>query len=622
LPQKIDLGQPDAPLPVNLGTPDAGFPLGQQMGAAVGATTPLVVKGLARGATSALPDAAAMMTADVPIVSGLAGAAAEGARRMIDNALGLQLPGEKKMTGKEIVGSAVTEGVKQMVFSGVAKAFGYGITGLRNTIVGKIGEAGQRALQEPEAARALDIATRKDIPLTHAEITQATIPKIIQKVATAQPLSKNVAVEAEKRTVERVVGLLNDVRQPLGQLEGRVATGEIVQKALNESEDKFKVIARGLYDANRREAAQAGIEIPRASFQSGRMKIQKEIDDFKKYFEKTGDVSSGLRNVLDSIEGIDKEIKVPASKILGPGGKPITPASTQVKKAPALIPWAQVDDMRQELNEIIQSDKETARGRAVAKLIQGELTDVMDSAAQKAGGAVESSWKEARSFWEDGKAIFDNHLYKQVMTAAPEAVAESIGPTDTTKLKKVMTVLRDPKIGGNTTAEDAFRLRWVTHHITGGETPERATIAKMQDKLNEMDPEFKKILFGNDARGRAYQKDLEEIAFVMQKSRQVTTPGIAGTLAEQQAAHEPFRAAISIALWKLKSIPMTVARQMVGPVLAKIAFDPEATKLLLQGAYQMEKRPSAGINYFLRSIDLATKEGKVFQQYQESKSSQ
>jgi hypothetical protein len=76
---------------------------------------------------------------------------------------------------------------------------------------------------------------------------------------------------------------------------------------------------------------------------------------------------------------------------------------------------------------------------------------------------------------------------------------------------------------------------------------------------------------------------------------------------------------MSMALMRFKSIPFMISTQMTGPVLAKIAFDPAATKLLLEGAYMAEKTPSKAVSLMFRSIDLVMKEGKLYRQFQDSK---
>jgi hypothetical protein len=603
------------------GGPIFGAPIAQQEGRAIAATKPSVIKGLARGATSALPDQA-MFLSDVPIVAGLAGGALEGARRLIDNVFDLQFPGEKKMTAKEIGHSMYTEAWHQLVFSGVAKAFGHAVAGIRNVAVSKVAQAGQRALENPEAARALEIAETKKIPLSHAEITQGTMPKLIQRVATSQPLSKDIAVAAEKKTTDRVISLLDEIRAPLGALKEGQATGEMVQDVLTKGEENFSNAARTLYKTNRDVASQAKITIPRKGMMPVVDDIEKEVNDFQEYFHKIGNLDPRMENAIESIRGDIAEARSVGPTFVDKSGKPLIEKTTAKKTSPPEIPWHIADNFRQWLNDAIDANM-PGTSMAAAKRIQKSVTELMEGAANKAGGGVLSSWKEARSFWEKGKSIFEDSLYRSVVTSAPEAVAESIGPRESTKLSKVLEVMRDPRmsggIEGSKKAEDALRLRWVAHHITGGDEPTRMSIDLMQDNLKKMTPEFARTMFGGSKEAETYLKDLRDIAFVMQKGRKVVNPGIAGTLAEQHTASMMFRSAMSMALMRFKSIPFMISTQMTGPVLAKIAFDPAATKLLLEGAYMAEKTPSKAVSLMFRSIDLVMKEGKLYRQFQDSK---
>jgi hypothetical protein len=110
-----------------------------------------------------------------------------------------------------------------------------------------------------------------------------------------------------------------------------------------------------------------------------------------------------------------------------------------------LMPFAQAHQIRSELLGIGRQSQAliAAKAPALGKELSGVIDDAMETAAKKAGGGIETAWRNADKFWREGKEVFNSNIIKALTRREPQSVFAALRRADPRTIRKVRNTLKN-----------------------------------------------------------------------------------------------------------------------------------------------------------------------------------
>ena len=476
-------GQPP-PSFVPSSQPSQNYPQGHLTGKEVGgmavSAIPMVT-GAAGGLAFGVPGAAA------------GGAAGEAARQAIVSKVGPEnLSGPTFKTEPPAEGFS---GVSQSMLAAGAEQGAYELGGsiisraFRGIVGGPLHVAGEAG----ENAAVKEVSRKYNLKLTAGEISRrGRVPERLGQFGLwSQAYIKKKWGESVANGMTAINGLLDRLAPPTSPSEA----GQAVQGMFKVSNDLFSKEAAKLYWSLDQEAN--GVMVDMTSVKEFASKALAEDAANKKLYPNSGGYGAKTLKLLED-----------------------------AAKQPDSVPFSSAHKWRSNLIKMTpQSDELRATELpGMAKKLVVDVTGAMDGSAKDFNPTAAKMWVEARKFYRDGMALFDQETITGLMSKEPDLVVKAIKPQGVEVAARIRkAILEYPLKYGNEDEQQEARLTWkqfqeqfVRSNIL--EDPEHTGVGvEVQDlsaikkRINDMGPGVMKEILGSSSTGEDVLKNLTSI---------------------------------------------------------------------------------------------------------------
>jgi len=375
----------------------------------------MAVEGLRR--YSVLPTAGAIAGAPVGALAGgptiigvpLSGVAGAGAGAALGESAQVGLERAVGLSSGPPAPRIAREGAFGMAGEGIGGAIFQGAKALAGPFVKKMTLKGYEALRELKGQ------------VLPAQVTESRILDILQNIAEGSMMGGGRMRDFKLGQDKVVEALVDNALTKYGGRTAPEAAGSAYATALEGAVDSFHAAGSRLYRVvdNLTQGAMvptSGLQAFTAEELAKRSAIPREV---------TGD--SGLR-LLKEFDDLAQDVvtTTPASSILDASGNPVRAATTT--SAPKEITFEQANFLRGQLLQKIRmysrEGDDVARG--IAEQLVKRLDGAMEQSANNLSPQAQQAWRQANTFWREGKAQFETKFLRGLIEKHPDKAAQSL----------------------------------------------------------------------------------------------------------------------------------------------------------------------------------------------------
>jgi len=466
------------------------------------------------------------------------------------------------------------------VAAGAAGAAGTGIGGMIGKIFQK-GKAPFRSSFSREGARAQKELEGLGSFLPPAKRTDSKTLDVLDNIAEASLFGGGALANLEKKNVGLITDELDNIVSSFTKQSTKEETGQLVQIAMDDAAEAFKVTARSQFGA---------------------------VDKLTK------GVSVNLTPLKNSVRQFQQQAKA------GLGSASQDSLFKTILEKPDSITFRDAQTLRSDLLSVTRTSTDPLSNRMVGQaknlaktadtaMIQGiDNADFLDPTIALQG---KEAFRKANKFYRDGKTKFNNTFMKALINNTPDVVLDKLLKAGkTTRLREVRTeVLKTP--GGKATwnkVQGAFMEKLI------GPVDRDVILdgAKVLRKYNSFGAQTIKEIFPNGG-GIRFKRFLETLRTTQEKN----PTGIGGIFIQLKQAGASAEVLGGAILFASTADPST-AIILGGPAALGAAFASKPISNWLVRGSKLSPRSKLGINFTTRLATMLTKEGIPFQRASET----
>jgi hypothetical protein len=458
--------------------------------------------------------------------------------------------------------------------------------------------------------------------LTAPEIANSRAGKAIQYVGESR-LSGNPAAQARRLDLyTKALGAVNRTLDDIGPAQGPLQMGQTLQDAREIAEQNWRATEKQMFSDFAQKSAAIPVKLEKVKGVSAEVLNPPGGKDFPNLLGPDPRVNAALSDFLDK-----PPAELPKSiTSMRVGGKPFSSldagmqkqvlkdvAANQPNLDPAVKaaiderlagpkPSIQVQPMDRAL--AMRSDLLARQRRldpAKDRYEIGQIGKAVDALEGSVRDSLKTSnpqllddWDAARQWTRDGHEFFQSSLMGKLADKNPEALAGMTNlqsPTDIALVKKMVV-----DYGKRPDAWEAYSRNLIQSKIIGGPNADGfIELNKIAGNLRAADPEALKLLVNGNPKAAMAIQNLGKMGDALERVKVTSpAPSYVQNVYASSDVNQMWTSVISFAIAPAAGISPTAAKALVPAVIAKIAYNPAATRYMLDGLEILGKHPRIG----------------------------
>ena len=279
-------------------------------------------------------------------------------------------------------GSPVGRAIQEMGVGLLGEGFaGLGLRGVRKIF-------GESAFIRPGVKEAQELLKKEGGSLTAAQATRGILPDALENISEASFLAGSLVPRQKIKAGSIVTRNANEFVDALKSTASQEEIGALLQDSIIDGAAAFTTTGGALYG---------------------------KIDNLNSVgVDITGLQEAALESYIKSRQGLKSS--------------PIEDMAADIIDRPNIVSWEEASALRSDLIAFdpVLTDVVKGKAKGKAKLLSGELDNIMAATARNLDPEAEIAWREANKFWSEGKVLYNSSFIKSLVKRDPETVFETI----------------------------------------------------------------------------------------------------------------------------------------------------------------------------------------------------